>query len=119
MASSLEGFALKYARTRAAAIRTRYEKIIPEIEAVFSKEHVYIGLYETMFTPQSISALSAFAGVENKPQFVETKFNVSAESTDLSEEARVHIARDFKSTYEFVIARWPQTAALWRNARLI
>ena len=116
-AKTLEEFLLKYAKTTAASIRTRYEQILPEIDATFSSDSTYIGFYETMFGPQSITELSHFVGIEPDPDFVEEKFNVSSDGARLSEDAKVTLARHFRTTYEFAARRYPETTTLWRNAK--
>ena len=119
LSSSLEDLALRYARTKAASIRTRYEQILPEIEAAFPRDQVYIGFYETMFTPHAIVELSQFLGLQARPNFVEKKFNVSADAVELSDEAKSQLAKHFRSTYEFAASRYSNILTLWKNIRYL
>ena len=43
--------------------RTRYEHTIEALRTAFNHEQLYVGLYENMFDPEHINALSGFLGV--------------------------------------------------------
>lgn len=116
-ATNLEELALSYAQTTAASLRARYEQILPEIDAVFSPDKIYIGFYETMFDVRSICNLSEFLGIDANPEFVEAKFNVSSDTAILSEKAKAQIANCFQATYRYAAIRYPETTTIWANSK--
>lgn len=104
---------LAYAGSEDAEIRTRYERIVPEIEAAFPADEIYYGLYETMFTPAAIAALSAFLGLPARPGAAQTRLNVSEKTAALDPAVAAEVAARFAPTYAFCRARFPETQTVW------
>lgn len=52
-----------------------YQATITNIESAFDPDDIYVGIYETLFTSKEIKKLSAFIGLEAKPELVKKKFN--------------------------------------------
>lgn len=98
-----------------AEIRTRYDRTVGEIEAVFAPCDRHLGLYEDMFSASNLAALSAFCGVPQTSALTERKVNVSEVAEPLSDAARRQIAAHYRDVYDFAARRFPQTLALWQG----
>lgn len=101
------------ALSRLAEIRTRYDKTVGEIEAVFAPCDRHLGLYEEMFSVPNLAALSAFCGVPQTSAQAERKVNVSEVAVPLGNTAAKQIAAHYRDVYDFAARRFPQTLTLW------
>lgn len=106
---------LRRALSRLAALRTRYDRTVAEIEAVFAPSEVHYGIYEEMFADTELARLSAFCGVPFAPGHVARKVNVSEVSVPISDAACARIATHYREVYDFAARRFPQTKGLWRG----
>ncbi len=93
-------------------IRTRYDEIHKNAVEVFGKDQIYVGLYESMFTPAEIVRLSHYLGVEPKPDFARVKVNKTrnvVEETELDEAIRAF----YSEVYDYCFEQFPATRLLW------
>lgn len=104
----------EYYRTLHADIRTNYKTIIENIKEVFEPQNYYIGVYESMFEKENVSAISNFLNIQPKFEFANTRVNSTASgprpSCDLIEE---NIREHFKEVYEYCATEIPETVELW------
>jgi len=94
--------------------RTEYDKSIPVLEKVFDKDHLFIVLYEEMFTIEKLKQLSAFCGVDYDLSFRNKKFmqtNYYPIQETLAEECYNFYYKTYMAMYE----KFPQTKTLWKN----
>lgn len=110
---------LEHARTDETEVRTRYGATILRLESVFDPAQIYVGLYEEMFEPGPLAALSAFCQVPFRPDQAERKLNFSPKVAPLGEETRAKIARRYRMVYDFTAARFPQAKQLWGGYRYL
>lgn len=106
---------LAHALTDETEVRTRYNETLMRLDSVFDAARVYVGLYEEMFEPQPLSALSAFCQVPVRPDLVEKKVNLSPKAKPLGEETKMRIAQHYRAVYDFVAGRFPQAKHLWKG----
>ena len=106
---------LAHARSAETEVRTRYDKTIEELEAVFEASKIYVGIYEEMFDFPQLSRLSDFCGVLVRPELVEKKLNQSPKARPLRDDTIRMIALEYRPVYEFVAARFPQAVNLWKG----
>ncbi len=100
-------------------IRTRYEKTIKNIDLAFEAENVFYGLYENLFTQETISRLERFLGISNLAVDFNTRFNASPkEDGVLSSEICQHIASYYKATYECCSERF-SACHVWNGYRYL
>jgi hypothetical protein len=105
------------------ADRTRYDLTMAAIEAAFSREDVFYGFYERLFSLETLAPLCEFLGIDFHEPDTGRQVNVSPKSEDaaLAEDTRRTIARHFAPVYEAVQQRFPDLdlAALWPSMRLL
>lgn len=108
-----------YCRTEHARMLTDYRHTLAQIERSFEPARSYLGLYEEMFTDESIAALSAFLGVESYPSEREKRVNVSSDAPALTDADFVALAPLFRSAYEAAAMRLPQAVELWKGFKYL
>jgi len=104
----------EYYQSDHAEIRTRYDRTIENINAVFTPENYYIGLYESMFEKEKIAQFSAFLGVESRAAFAGTKVNETAGQRQSCPEVEAALYARFAGVYAYCHAALPETKTLWR-----
>ena len=92
--------------------RTRYEDTIEALRTAFNREQLYVGLYENMFEPEHINALSRFLGVAARPEFAGQVHN-STESLAMPPGLREACNTEFADTYAYCSEHFPATRTLW------
>ena len=96
-------------KSRFCQKRTRYEKIITNIESIFNQECIYYGFYENLFQQAEISRLTDFLECPSiKPDF---KHVVHAspkqeERIDEMDELLAEIRNHYSSTYKWIQDRF-------------
>jgi hypothetical protein len=105
--------------SRSSRVRTAYDVTLAQLDAAFAPDAVYVGLYETMFRPETIARLSHFAGVDFRPEFSETRVNGSPDTPDLDPACRRAVAQAYAGVYEAVARRFPEVEAVWPGFRLL
>ncbi|MHA6323502.1 sulfotransferase family protein [Roseivivax sp. CAU 1753] len=108
----LRGF---YASAEAEA-RSRYDRTLEAIEAVFPASDRHIALFEEIFTPEGTRALAEFAGVPVEAEAGARQVNARGKGSKVSEDVRIEIARHYAPVYAAVAERLPQVRALWPGA---
>jgi hypothetical protein len=105
------------------ADRTRYDVTMDALEAAFSRESVWYGFYERLFSVETLAPLCEFLGIDfHEPDFGR-QVNVSpkSEGAGLPEETVRTIARHFAPVYDAVQRRFPalDLAELWPSTRFL
>ena len=108
----------QYCRTAHARDHACYESTVANLEAAFPAAELFFGFYETLFTPDSIRAISSFLGIEPRPDFADEHFNVSAKAIPLSIETRRAVADAYAATLSFCGARFPVVRSIWPTCDL-
>lgn len=93
--------------------RTRYEETIQNLEQVFDQSELYLSIYETMHELDNLTKLSTFCGVPTNTKFSDQVVNSSPSKT-LTRDNATACYTQFKSTYEFCNARFPETKRHWQ-----
>jgi hypothetical protein len=105
------------------ADRTRYDLTMDALEDAYSREHVFYGLYERLFSAETLKPLCEFLGIDFHEPDPGRHVNASpkAEGAVLAEDTRRTIARHFAPVYEAVQRRFPDLdlATLWPSMRLL
>jgi hypothetical protein len=103
-------------KTEQMQFRTRYQDTIANLEAVFTSEDVWIGLYETMFSEPEVQRLSKFLDVPTNLEFTKKKVNVSPKGKSALNGGTAAVIQDFYSdVYEYCNERFPATKDVWRQ----
>ncbi len=99
--------------TSHARLRGEYHKTIETLKQVFAPEDIYLGLYETMFAPESLTDLAAFTGLPARKGFTEKKVNTGGQKQALSAEAIADVQAQFAEVYRYCHQHFPETRTLW------
>ncbi|WP_226621311.1 sulfotransferase family protein [Alloyangia pacifica] len=103
--------------TAEAEARSRYDRTIAAMEQVFAPEDRFLCLFEDLFTPEGIAALSGFADVPSDPSQGGQAVNARAKGSGrLHEDLLAEIAAHYRPAYEAAAERLPQVRALWPSA---
>ncbi len=96
--------------------RTRYHDTMTALEQVFPADHIYYGLYESLFEEPSLRRLCDFAGIDYLQPDLELRLNPSPKQAELSEATVREIATHYREVYDvaaerfgdaLVADRWP------------
>jgi len=103
------------------AERTRYERTLAAMDAVFAPEDQYVGLYEQLFDPAELARVAAVIGIEPHEADLGTRRNASPKTSELPEATEREVATHFAPTYRAVAARFPGTnlTTLWPSSRFV
>lgn len=104
-----------FAASGVALRRGRYEKTIAAVEETFPREDTYIGLYEMLFSPGGVEAISRFLNIPARPEAREERHNVTQRKATLSHRARREVACTYRDTLDFCAERFPQTRTVWSS----
>lgn len=103
--------------TAEAEARSRYDRTIAAVEQVFGPEDRFLCLFEDLFTPEGIAALSEFAQVPCDPSQGGQAVNARAKgSGSLPDDLLAEIAAHYRPAYEAAAARLPKVRTLWPSA---
>ncbi|MCA0996579.1 sulfotransferase family protein [Alloyangia pacifica] len=102
-----------------AEARSRYDRTLAALEAAFPQEQRFICLFENLFQPEGIAALSAFAGVPSDPSQGAQAVNSRASGSDVPDALAAEIAAHYAAVYAAVIERLPEARSLWPSARFV
>ncbi len=100
-----ESALLKLYLTPQASLRTRYERTIKELEKVFTREQIFYGFYEELFTEKTYNSLSDFLGIKLQTPDFDFKANVSPKNEKISVATKREICREFEPAYNFLDER--------------
>ena len=105
---------LDYARSDNARVRTNYQKTMTAlIDSGIPNSQIHTGLYEEMFKPSHLEALSAFAKVPFRPEATSKKINGIEVKDAISDETRSRVAEHFRDVYDAMPAFIPETRTVW------
>ncbi|SDJ05289.1 hypothetical protein [Salipiger marinus] len=110
---TLDEAVLAYAQSPQARLRGDYRHTVESLRAVFPEQALYFGLYETMFTLDSLAALSRFAGVSLRPELARRRVNAFRKSEGVSERTRANLRDILEPEYAFCLQAFPETANHW------
>ncbi|EPX76194.1 sulfotransferase family protein [Salipiger mucosus] len=96
-----------------------YADTLETLEAVFPENDLFATLYETLFTSETITAFSGFAGVPARPAAGGARVNAAGDRAALPEDLARRVFPHFESDYAAVTARFPEARQLWPHARLL
>ncbi len=102
-------------------IRTRYDKTIQNLEAVFDASEIFYGFYETLFTETSIKDLCEFLEIPFfQPDFKHLT-NVSKTDNEINTELLEAIYKHYKPVYDFVSQKFGESfvSSIWPDRRVI
>jgi hypothetical protein len=108
-----------YCASEQARLRTRYDLTIRGLHAALPEDRVHVGVYESMFVPAGIEALSRFLGVPARPERGGTVVNRTEKQAELPEALQAMVAREYAEVYAFCAERYPETRTLWRGFRYL
>ncbi|GGW86560.1 hypothetical protein [Alteromonas halophila] len=108
-----------YAASESCTIRTCYQDTIAAIEAVFDKDDVFYGIFEDLFTPETIAQLSAFLNVEARPDLAQQRVNTTVKHDKVHDELIAIVREIYKDTYAFCQQRFPQVNDVWRGLQTL
>lgn len=93
-------------RERKHLERSYYERVIPDLEAVFGNDRVFFGFFETIFSQKEFDRLTDFLNVQRiEPEFG-CRVNASPQRGVLSPEAKAEAYRHLQKTYDYCRARF-------------
>lgn len=110
---------IDYVESDHCKFRTCYEDVIDKIDGAFADDEFFTALYEQMFDPGPLEALSAFVGVDYAPEMVTKKANVAGKKYDLSDEVLIHCAQVYSGTYAAIAERYPASREVWAGRRFL
>lgn len=98
-------------------MRTRYECIIPELEAVFPAEDIHYDFYEKFISQESVRSLCDFLGITFVPPDISHRVNVSFSETRPTPEAIRQVRLYYDETYAYCAARFGEDliGKIWPN----
>lgn len=95
--------------------RTRYEKIVPRIEAVFAPEERFIGFHEEFFSAGSLGQVCDLLQIDQVPARLNKRINTSPREVEPSAEEWAQVRELYSETYTFCEKRFgaEKIAGLW------
>ncbi|MBP0482019.1 sulfotransferase family protein [Sagittula salina] len=107
-----------YASDEATA-RTRYDRTLQALDAVFDPADVHLALFESLFRPTGIVALAQFAEVPVDADAGAVMVNAREKGSGLPEDLVAEIATHYAPVYRAVAERFPQVTTLWPSAKYV
>ena len=93
---------LRLYKTETFQLRTRYEKTITNLEAIFDSDDIFYCLFENLFKIQTIEKIECFLDIAKLDADIQQKVNVSPKNEPhLDEEVSKEIANFYIDTYLF------------------
>ena len=108
----------RYASSESCAIRTRYQDTITALEQVFDNRDVYYGIYENLFSRETITRLSEFLDLEIKLEMATLRVNVSQKQEVVPDKLIDNVREVYADTYAFCQKRFPEVNKLWRGLQI-
>ena len=110
-----ELLAKKYQQTR-FQIRTRYDQTINNLEQVFTRDELYLGFYEELFSDKAIAEICSFMELPFRPGKYEQVVHGSLVKSELPEPVKSEVRSYYSEVYDFVLKRFGQDRVkkLWK-----
>ncbi len=99
-------------------IGVSYETSLRNIDAAFGPERPYLGLFETMFTPEAVQRLSDFAGVAPDMAASAQRVNNSGDRSGVHPDLAREVFDAFAPDYAYCLSRFPEAREAWAHAHL-
>ncbi|MGA0208380.1 MAG: hypothetical protein ACO3LZ_00515 [Candidatus Nanopelagicales bacterium] len=118
---ALDDAFVRFALSCGSRVRTHYEMTWRTNEQALGEDRVHVELYERLFTERALTRLDAFLGSHGPHRLSGQRYNAS-EHTRLwnpSEDARRHVARAYRETYNYIAARRPDAIGAWGSYALL
>ena len=109
----------QYYQSDACRVRTSYQATIDNALAVFGEDDTYLGVYETMFSQSEIERLSAFCGVDVRPDHSSVFVKKTDGHMDENQQLDADILDAYREVYEYCFEKIPQTKLHWSKPSLI
>lgn len=104
----------QYYTTAHCLIRTQYHRTIERAKQVFAPANLYIGVFENMFSHESIDRLSQFLEIERQYGLSNRKVNRgSGRIVETSQDSL--IKENFGDVYNYCYEHFPETRTLWSS----
>ena len=116
VSSSIETSLLRTLHNQGSRLKTDYQRVITNLESIFSPDDIFYGFYEELFTQTSYERFRQFISLDLTDPDFKQSINASPKESDLSEEMTVKMCQIYKSTYTFINNRFNGAAErLWGN----
>lgn len=105
-----------------AESRTRYDRTLAAAHAVLPEDRVHVVLYETLFEPASLRALTGSLGLDPIEPDTETRPNETPRTAEtLPDELVARVARHYRDVYEGIDQAYPHldVRSRWASARFL
>ena len=94
-------------------LRTRYDRTVKNLRAVFSETELHFGLYETMHEETELQRLSDFLGINIDRAKIHERYNVSPKFQSVSPEAKILVRQFYSEVYDFCRKEFPEARSHW------
>ena len=104
------------------AARTRYDLTLARVCEALPADQVHVVLYETLFEPASLAALTADLGLSPIEPDTESRPNQTPRTTEvLPDELVAQVARHYRDVYEGIDQAYPHldVRSRWASARFL
>ncbi len=115
----LDAAFLDYITSEHCRFRTQYDVTLANAASAFPEECFLSTLFEEMFEPATLAAISGFIGIESAPDLANKKSNTAKERFEIGEEALAECARFYADTYAAVAQTHPSSKELWKGWRFL
>lgn len=116
--TSAEDWLERNLRAEYMRLRSDYPATLAALHAAFRPAEVHTEFYETMFTPDGLSRLSAFLGVPVKPEQAAERVN-EGRPAPLPPDLAARAARHFAPVYDWAARSFPETRDHWSGFALL
>ncbi|SNR70659.1 hypothetical protein [Puniceibacterium sediminis] len=116
--SQQQSFEDRFREAISSGLGVTYETSLRNIYAAFGTDRPYIGLFETMFTAESVQRLSDFAGVASDPAASTQRVNDSGDRSGVNPDLAREVFPAFAADYAYCLTHFPQARAVWPHAHL-
>ncbi|MFQ5624052.1 MAG: sulfotransferase [Paracoccaceae bacterium] len=99
------------------ALRSRYDRTIRNLEAVFPPDRIFYGFYESLFCGPEISRLNRFLGTDDETADFGATYNATRTRKSLSTDDVAYARARYEETYRFCAEKFSEEmiARLWPN----
>ena len=115
---STETFQASFRKAVKGGFDVPYATALRNIDAAFGPARPYIGLFETMFSPENVRRLSDFAGVRHDLAATRQRVNASNDTSGVTPELARAVFADFAPDYAYCLKRFPEARKVWPHAHL-